>query len=133
MTKIKTGVIIIYKKNKTAVIFLITLLVTLIITGAVLIFNKNSEIDSDYPNNSFSSGFSEISSYTLSSEDNYYVIKTFGTGKIGVFYNDSQKPSIILNEIILYTLPKFDQELLKNGIKVYSDEELYALIEDLDS
>lgn len=122
------------KKQRTAVYILFALLVIIFIVGAVLIILKQDQNGGNpLPESSYSNSgiFSSISSERTKQDS--YTIKTFSNGQIGVFKNDSDEPSIVLNEIVLYTLPEFDQRLLDEGITVYSDEELYALIEDLDS
>ena len=65
-------------------------------------------------------------------ENDFYIIKTTEDGKIGVYKGDAQEPTILLHEIMLKALPKFDRDLLAKGITIYSDEELYKIIEDFD-
>ena len=55
-----------------------------------------------------------------------YELKDYN-GKIGVFKNESLVYTL---DIYLFTLPDYDKELLKEGIKVYSEKELKDLIEE---
>lgn len=57
-----------------------------------------------------------------------YILKEY-FGRIGIFTEDESIPYEILEADISY-LPKTDTEKLKEGIEVYSEEELYRLIED---
>ena len=39
----------------------------------------------------------------------------------------------VLEEVFIRSLPASDQELLRQGIPVYTEEELWTLLEDLES
>ena len=73
----------------------------------------------------------EISSLSRKSEP-MYVLKEHN-GTVAVFTPNSATPERELPEIVLNSLPEYDKNLLKTGIKVYSDKELQRLIEDYDS
>lgn len=57
-----------------------------------------------------------------------YTVKEYN-GSIGVFYDESEKPTLVY-EIPVYTLPPADRELLANGITADSSDELEKIIED---
>ena len=122
------------KKQKYLVISVLFLVVALFILGTVLVINKMEKVPGD--NVTVSSNDLNTSSSPLFSEKkntDFYKIKITPDGKIGVFYGETEEPNFVLHEIVLMALPKFDRELLSQGITVYSNEELYTLIEDLDS
>mgnify|MGYP004492632333 CR=1 FL=1 len=60
-----------------------------------------------------------------------YIIKDFN-GNIAVFEDNSDTPFKV-TEVCTNTLPKLDQERLKEGIVVNSQVELNTLLEDLCS
>jgi hypothetical protein len=60
-----------------------------------------------------------------------YTLKQYGN-LIGIFKGDEKKPMRII-EIDVSSLPYNDQDLLKEGIGVNSEQELLKLIEDYDS
>lgn len=65
------------------------------------------------------------------SEAKYWVIKEY-EGHPAVFDSLNEKPSEIL-DINISSLPSSDRILLREGIRVYSENELSRLIEDYSS
>ncbi len=61
----------------------------------------------------------------------YYTVKEYD-GKVAVYKNNDTVPSTVFDA---YTslLPEQDRELLKQGIRVKTDEELQKVIEDFTS
>lgn len=57
-----------------------------------------------------------------------YTLKEY-QGRIAVFINENSEPEQVI-DININIFPDRDKELLKNGITVYTAEELYRLIED---
>ncbi len=112
------------------------LLLTVILSGAKVSGKENGTSSGDRISSELVSSELDMNSEPIPVADHpssYYIIKSFGGGKIGVFENESENPKFVISEIALMALPVLDRELLKEGITVYSDEDLYALIEDLDS
>lgn len=60
-----------------------------------------------------------------------YIIKDFN-GNIAVYEMDSEKPFKI-TDVPISSMPKADQEMLKDGIRVKGESELESLLEDLCS
>lgn len=60
-----------------------------------------------------------------------YIVKDFN-GNIAVFESDVEKPFKI-TDVNINTLPKVDQERLREGIYVTEQNELNSLLEDLCS
>lgn len=54
-------------------------------------------------------------------------------GKVAVFLYGKSEPQQVLEEVRVKNLPEYDQQLLQEGIPIYSEEELASLIEDFDS
>ena len=122
------------KNRNYFTISILFLVVALFIIGAVLILSKLEKLPGD--DVAIRSQKAEISSVAPPIEetaDDYYTIKTTKEGKIGVFYGRATEPKFLLHDILLIALPEFDRRLLEEGITVYSNEDLYKLIEDLDS
>ncbi len=67
----------------------------------------------------------------MASKTDVYTLKEY-EGRIGVFYNAETAPYQEL-DVDVSSLPEADQELLKEGIKVYSTEKLKGIIEDYES
>lgn len=65
------------------------------------------------------------------SKPDVYTVKEYESG-IGVFHNDDTTP-IQKIDVDVASLPEADQELLKEGIKVYSVDRLNQIIEDYES
>lgn len=64
-------------------------------------------------------------------DDEYkYVVKEV-LGKINVFERNKKIPTIITDKSIEY-LPEYDQKMLKDGIYLYSKNELNKLLQDYD-
>ncbi len=61
-----------------------------------------------------------------------FVIKAYNDS-IAIFKDGKDEPFKIIDEVVLKTLPKADQELLEKGIPIHSLDELIQLIEDYDS
>lgn len=57
-----------------------------------------------------------------------FVLREFEE-KIGIFEEEKQTPFQIL-DVYVFTLPERDQIALQGGIRIYSEEELWARIED---
>lgn len=120
-------------KNKISILGILFIAISFFIIGAVWLLSHMEKMPGDIV--AVSSHESEeklLSEIANPKEKEFYTIKTTEDGKIGVYKGETQEPSILLHEIILMALPKFDRDLLAHGITVYSDEELYKLIEDLD-
>nr|WP_319488361.1 BofC C-terminal domain-containing protein [uncultured Caproiciproducens sp.] len=66
-----------------------------------------------------------------SSTINTYTVKEY-EGHIGVFYNNENTPYQEI-DVEVASLPKADQTLLKNGIKVTDVDRLNSIIEDYES
>lgn len=60
-----------------------------------------------------------------------YIIKTH-KNQIGIFRYNEPQPYLTLDEVMLKSLPEYDQKLLESGIKIYSEEALLKIIEDYD-
>jgi len=60
-----------------------------------------------------------------------YTVKTYGD-IIGVFYYGEAVPFRLL-DVSANSLPPQDVDTLKVGISLYSDEDLFSIIEDLNS
>lgn len=89
---------------------------------------------SNIPNNSTaitqsSQGSSEI--ITMASKTDVYTLKEY-EGRIGIFHNDDTQPYQQI-DVDVSTFSEEDQRLLKDGIKVFSTEELNRKIEDYES
>lgn len=121
------------KKNKLIIYTLLSVLLVLFIIGTAMVLGNMKAKEPPSSPTPYSSQNDVTSGVVSSEEKDRYTIKTFGSGKIGVFSGNDEQPVLVLSEIVLQTLPEFDRDLLEKGITVYSDEELYALIEDLDS
>ncbi len=67
-----------------------------------------------------------------SSEESYYTVKEHN-GKIAVFNQNGVNPIHIFENPYVRDLPEYDRKLLKNGITVYSNEELLKILEDYDN
>lgn len=61
-------------------------------------------------------------------ESKIYKVKNHN-GNIAVFNSESSEPLKIIS-VAVEELPPADQELLKKGIEVYSEEELVTILED---
>ncbi len=53
-------------------------------------------------------------------------------GKLALFMNESRYP-LKIYEVSARTLPEFDQTRLAEGIEIFSEEQLFSLIEDFTS
>ena len=60
-----------------------------------------------------------------------YVLKEY-QGKVSVYKYNHEEPYAV-TDIVVDTLPPYDQETLIKGINVYSEEQLTRLLEDFDS
>ncbi|MGI6030973.1 MAG: hypothetical protein ACOX7F_05670 [Eubacteriales bacterium] len=67
----------------------------------------------------------------LASDEPMYIAKNF-QGRIGVFSSASPFPFQVIDIYVKY-LPEADQQLLEEGIPLYSQEELTRLCEDYGS
>ena len=93
---------IISKNNKATYIFLSVTLLCILIIGIYFLQPSGSE-----------------AAFTLKEYD----------GRLGIFIGTANTPSEIIN-IDFRSLPEADQIRLKDGITVYSKEELHSLTED---
>ena len=66
--------------------------------------------------------------YPAKQNENEYTLKEY-RGNLAVFTDDKNNPFEIL-DIKTAEFPEKDQQKLKNGITVYSEEELFRLLED---
>ena len=64
-------------------------------------------------------------------EDYAYLLRETD-GKIGLYLPDEDTPRQVL-DIFTYTLPDYDQQLLKEGIPVADEEDLQKYLEEFDS
>ncbi len=62
------------------------------------------------------------------SDDYLYLLREY-EGKVALFARGSQTPQLVFERPVRH-LPEYDQMLLEDGIKINSDEELVARIED---
>ena len=125
------------QKNKDNVLverkifmFSIFLLGILIISSIVICYfmlsdliitsTEEIEINVDLPADDFNED------KTPAEEKSVYELKEYN-GKIGVYKNDALVYTI---NTYVFTLPESDKSLLKEGIKVYSEDELRELIEE---
>ncbi len=67
----------------------------------------------------------------MASRADVYMLKEYN-GVIGVFFNEENTPYQEI-DVAVSSLPAADQELLQEGIRVYSKEELNNRIEDYES
>ncbi len=68
---------------------------------------------------------------TMASKTDVYTLKEY-EGRIGIFHNDDTEPYQQI-DVDVSTFSEEDQRLLKDGIKVFSTEELNRKIEDYES
>jgi 1-aminocyclopropane-1-carboxylate deaminase/D-cysteine desulfhydrase-like pyridoxal-dependent ACC family enzyme len=68
---------------------------------------------------------------TMVSKTDVYTLKEY-EGRIGIFHNDDTEPYQLI-DVDVSTFSEEDQRLLKEGIKVFSVEELNQKIEDYES
>lgn len=110
-------------KNHKGLLFLCIILASLVISlSAILLTITISKPASASEN---------VAQITSDIQKNYlYCIKEYD-GKIGVFSPDNSTPIQII-ETNPALLPEYDQEMLKSGIYLYSNEELRQLTEDFD-
>lgn len=87
-----------------------------------ILYNSTAITDS-------SQGSSEI--ITMASKTDVYTLKEY-EGRIGIFHNDDTVPYQQI-DVDVSTFSEEDQQLLKDGIKVFSMEELNRKIEDYES
>ena len=53
--------------------------------------------------------------------------------RVAVFIYGETEPNQVLEEVFLRSLPAGDRQRLEQGIPVYSEEDLWSLLEDLES
>lgn len=121
------------KDNKITltILFLIPAFFIILIV-ALLVMTEKTPGDMVVTSSQMESDTNTVTNTSNENEKAFYTIKTTDKG-LGVYFGNEPKPRFVLHEILLSSLPKFDRQLLQEGITVYSDEELYRLIEDLDS
>lgn len=61
-----------------------------------------------------------------------YTVGTYNN-RVAVFVYGETEPSQVLEEVFLRSLPDGDQQRLRQGIPVYREEDLWSLLEDLES
>ena len=71
------------------------------------------------------------SSQEESAEEYLYLVKQYD-GNIGIFNAGESSPFKVI-ETDVSLLPSFDRIALEDGIEIYTEEELDAIIEDFDS
>lgn len=91
-------------------------------SGSNILYNST-------PNTASSQETSEID--VIASRSDLYTVKEYH-GIIGVFHNSDMIPYQEIH-VEVASLPKEDQELLKEGIQVYSKDKLNSVIEDYES
>lgn len=64
--------------------------------------------------------------------DEYAYLLQETDGKIGLYLPGEDTPRQVL-DIFTYTLPDYDQQLLKEGIRVADDQDLQKYLEEFDS
>ncbi len=94
------------------------------VTGEQSYFNSNPY--SSQENNQSAYNSNDVT--TMTSQIDIYTIKAY-QGHIGVFINNEKEPFKEFN-VSLNSLPKEDQELLKEGIKATSQGEVRIILED---
>lgn len=118
------------------IIFIISVIVLIIISGLIYMFNisNNTENIIDEPDdlitvNNIENSNNLNNNYEIEEvTDNTYEIKEYN-GRVAVFSQNNSEP-VKMTHIMTKELPEFDQKLLSNGIKIYSDSELRNILED---
>ncbi|MCI8361351.1 MAG: hypothetical protein HFE86_08465 [Clostridiales bacterium] len=74
-------------------------------------------------------------SHPSSEESELRPLYTVGSynNRVAVFVYGETEPSQVLEEVFLRSLPAGDRQRLEQGIPVYSEEDLWSLLEDLES
>ena len=91
-------------------------------TSSNMLYNSTANI----PPSQESSGI-----IAMASKTDVYLLREF-QGKIGIFHNDETEPYQEI-DVDVSTFSEEDQKLLKDGIKVYSIDDLNQKIEDYES
>ena len=118
------------------IIFILSIIVLIIISGLIYMFNisNNTENIIDEPDdlitvNNIENSNNLNNNYEIEKvTDNTYEIKEYN-GRVAVFSQNNSEP-VKTTHIMTKELPEFDQKLLANGIKIYSDSELRNILED---
>ena len=117
------------------IIFILSIIVLIIISGLIYIFNNNyteniiDESDDLITVNNIENSNNSNNNYEIEkTTDNTYEIKEYN-GRVAVFSQNNSEP-VKMTHIMTKELPEFDQKLLSNGIKIYSDSELRNILED---
>ena len=117
-------------KQETLFFGIILTLTTICIILQIITMCKPKQVEeSDYEENEAIC----ISTVKEVDFDNNAIYRLYECGgKIGVF---DAKSEIIIDvlDIFVYSLPKSDRELLKNGIDIYSFAELSKIIDDFST
>ena len=117
-------------KQETLFFGIILTLTTICIILQIITMCKPKQVEeSDYEENEAIC----ISTVKKADFDNNAIYRLYECGgKIGVF---DAKSEIIIDvlDIFVYSLPKSDRELLKNGIDIYSFAELSKIIDDFST
>lgn len=66
------------------------------------------------------------------SQTSLYIVKEY-EGKIAIYKTGEENPTQVLDDPYISNLPQADQQRLHEGIPVFTDDELTALIEDYTS
>ena len=94
-------------------------ILAILMLGAVLVTSKPE-----------TAGYTEQKQAEIKKSTTYTVCDL--DGKIAVYQNNDETPLYVYS-VLVKTLPLPDQEALKNGIKLDSNEKLIRLIEDYTS
>ena len=125
------------KKFLTVLIAVAALVITisLSVIAASVFSGRYSEKKEESPNMTSSSDRLQIAEVSSSQEESaaeyLYLVKQYN-GNIGIFNFGENAPFKVI-ETDVSLLPSFDRIALEDGIEIYSEEELDAIIEDFDS
>lgn len=72
-----------------------------------------------------------LSGISMQEEEYEYLLKEYQE-RIGVFRKGADTPEMMLN-VYVYHLPKYDQQMLKEGIPAKDYQQLVSLMEDYTS
>ena len=115
---------------------MVILILVLVLGYPQKLWGKNEPASSSSPNISYYFTSKESSSQessevdAMAEKEDFYTVKEY-QGHIGVFRNEEPEPFEEI-EVNVDLFPEADRELLKNGIKAYTSEELNGVIEDYE-
>ena len=122
------------------ILVLLLLVIAIIIIFILLRYPQNGkELNSGTPSSNILYNSTAIASSSqessgiiaMASKTDVYMLKEY-EGRIGVYHNDDDIPYQQI-DVDVSSLPDADQKLLKDGIKVYSIQDLNNRIEDYAS